>query len=384
MAPTEPLSEGVADAVGRPSSLGSSLIGIDDASWVHLSLVLWCVAVAAAGAVMFLRSGKSRPLLTLDGLAQTSPWTSKLHACFLDFERRLFSWWTRRRCCRVLLLGLDNSGKTEFCQLVSSHAVSPSSRRSNWRRRQPPRPEHHVLHHVFDTCGHAFDLVDPSSHSACQESRLALWGELLRSKPDAVVFVVDASDTARLEDAAEALQWTLRQTAARSVPVLVLGTKIDLRGALAPWDLKCRLGFAGLSGEQREALLGHPGMAAAGTYMPLELRQRIAAFHPPSLPAHAGPLTLQMSSLRSQASGDKVVQWLVASTSPTASGGKKDGDCSGRLGVRFGCQRTRRLCAPSASTLLSLLTCCCMGAGGELSQHADLLPLFRHGKRSAS
>lgn len=214
--------------------------------------------------------------------------------------------WRRRwPPCKVLVLGLDNAGKTALC-----NALAHRRDRSCWPASEL-RPEHHVLHHHASWRGHQLHLIDPNGKpSRIRQHRLRLWEELLRCRPNAVVFVVDAADASRYEEAQEALHWVLRHEALCKLPVLVLGTKIDLRSAAETWDLRCRLGLAGLSHGQRAALLGETML---NNGMPYELRHRIAGFHPDQAasPPHGGPLAMRMCSLKRRNSVDAGMQWLV-------------------------------------------------------------------------
>ena len=116
----------------------------------------------------------------------------------LRFLRRLLPQPPR---LRVLLLGLDGAGKSDLCRALPGSGLGRLAGR--------PRPDHHVLHHEFALDGLALDLVDPCYAAAgspeggprgIRRAGLMLWDELLRSQPDAVVFLVDAADRERLAD----------------------------------------------------------------------------------------------------------------------------------------------------------------------------------------
>lgn len=203
---------------------------------------------------------------------------------------------------RVLLCGLDNAGKTTLCRLLT--------RRRGWPSRQP-RPEHHVLHHNIRWQDQDFHFIDPSDGEARHRNlQQRLWQDLLDSRPDAIIFMVDASDVTRHASAREDFHRILRHPSICKLPVLVLGTKIDHATAVDTWELKRSLGLAGLSSDQREALLGQT-LCLRG--MPYELRHRIAGFypeHPPASPYHRGPLAVHMCTLKTEASLEIGLKWL--------------------------------------------------------------------------
>lgn len=203
---------------------------------------------------------------------------------------------------RALVLGLDAAGKSALCQLLAVE------QRQGWAS-LALRPEHHVLHYQLDVDGFELDLVDACSSDDI-DSSLAQWDALLRSRLDGVVFVVDAADQARFGQARYALRWLLQQPAVQGKPVLVLGNKVDKRGAVGHFEFTRALGLAGITNRQRETLLGRAGASC----LPLELRQRIADFQPDDadqLP-HDGPLSVRMCSIERQWSVRNAVRWLVS------------------------------------------------------------------------
>lgn len=266
----------------------------------------------------------------------------------------------RRKHCRILLLGLDNAGKTALCHALAQNKGWPS---------QQPRPDHHVLHHAFELPGFVFDLVDPC-HPICasgghQARCLALWEELLHSRPDGIMFVVDAADSARLHEASDLLHWALQHPVTASLPVLVLGNKVDLPDAINTWDLKCRLGLEGLSSAQREALLG----AARPNGLPLELRQRISSFHPneAASPPRRGPVGVRMCSIKRRWSADAGMVWLAQQVVANLG--------SSSNGPDLQLWEPSRSFSSAVSTLLGVVTLA-LRSNSVLSRQAALLPLF--------
>lgn len=258
----------------------------------------------------------------------------------------------------VLLLGLDNSGKSSLCQLLDGRRCWPS---------RHPRPQHHVLHHEVSLLheNRKINLVDPCGEFPhCKK----LWGELLYSRPDAIVFVVDAADVQRLGEVHSALHWVLRHPAVQGLPVLVLGNKVDLPSALETWQLKQRLGLAGLSHEQRETFLATSSHSAS---LPSELRRRIASFHPDEAGSepHKGILNVEMCSLARCGSSQAVRRWLLSNTSSSAGSlpGHRGAVDIGRLLGWHGLGR-RLACSFSSA-------CECLRRSSSVSRQAFLLPL---------
>jgi hypothetical protein len=180
----------------------------------------------------------------------------------------------RKRRRRVLLLGLDNAGKSSLCQHLEHLGPKGCCRRH-------PRPQHHVLHYECNLpSGESLDLIDPCGDwSRC----LVIWKELLYSSPDAILFIVDAADRGRLDEAKKALQWVMQHPAVSDLPILILGNKVDLPPALETWELQRSLGLAGLSHTQREALLSSPLSAAKSIetelFLPKDIRRRLGGLH---------------------------------------------------------------------------------------------------------
>mmetsp|Transcript_56441 Transcript_56441/g.104490 ORF Transcript_56441/g.104490 Transcript_56441/m.104490 type:complete len:194 (-) Transcript_56441:81-662(-) len=130
-----------------------------------------------------------------------------------------------RQSVNLLVLGLDNSGKTTLLKKISDEDVA----------------------HVEPTKGfNAKSLVLPGG------SQLAVWDMAgsLQSRPywrhffassTAVVFVVDATDRGRLYENQCVLHETLAEEQLRGVPLLILANKHDLSSALNEDELRAEL-----------------------------------------------------------------------------------------------------------------------------------------------
>ncbi|XP_065514571.1 ADP-ribosylation factor-like protein 11 [Caloenas nicobarica] len=137
------------------------------------------------------------------------------------------------RDARVVMLGLDFAGKsTLLYKLKSSWAVETSPTVGfNVESLQTP-------------CRVSFTLWDIGG----QGSLRASWPDYLEDT-NALIFVLDSTDTARLPEAVAALEEVLSYPSMAGVPILLLANKQEVPGALAPAKLGERL--------QQGRLVGH-------------------------------------------------------------------------------------------------------------------------------
>ena len=131
---------------------------------------------------------------------------------------------------RVLILGLDNSGKTTLLLMLKDNKVTIPN-----RTKEP----NVVELRLGSTRLHATDL---GGHDTARSTRP--WAGYMGKHVTGVVFVVDASDTARLDKARKELESILHSDAlGPTVPVVVLGNKIDLGAAMSEAELVVGLGL---------------------------------------------------------------------------------------------------------------------------------------------
>ncbi|CAH2057527.1 unnamed protein product, partial [Iphiclides podalirius] len=123
----------------------------------------------------------------------------------------------------VLLLGLDNSGKSSLLQALRAANPTPPSEQD-----------------LFTGGGVTFRACDAPGAARMR----ALW-ERHFSRADAIVFVVDAADHLRLVVAREELQLALAHPALRPrrLPLLVLANKSDSPHALSAAHVAAALGL---------------------------------------------------------------------------------------------------------------------------------------------
>lgn len=65
------------------------------------------------------------------------------------------------------------------------------------------------------------------------------------ANPQAIIYVIDSSDAARLPTSRSELLTMLSEDELKSVPVLVFANKQDVEGALSPGEISDKLGLAG-------------------------------------------------------------------------------------------------------------------------------------------
>ncbi|NWX20606.1 ARL11 protein, partial [Aegotheles bennettii] len=138
---------------------------------------------------------------------------------------KLISKGRHEREARVVMLGLDLAGKsTLLYRLKYSQAVETCPTVGfNVESLQTP-------------CCISFTLWDVGGQSSLRAS----WPDYLEDT-STLIFVLDSTDTARLPEAAAALEEALSHPSMAGVPVLLLANKQEVPGALAPAELVERL-----------------------------------------------------------------------------------------------------------------------------------------------
>ncbi|CAK1543328.1 unnamed protein product [Leptosia nina] len=133
----------------------------------------------------------------------------------------------------VLVLGLDNSGKTALLQAF---------RQPDQRNSKPTTPTGLQNQEVFQSGGVSFNACELRGAARMR----ALW-EREYAHAEALVWVVDAADRLRLAVARDELQLAMAHPSlcARRPPppLLVLANKTDLQNALSPTQLAAALGL---------------------------------------------------------------------------------------------------------------------------------------------
>lgn len=124
---------------------------------------------------------------------------------------------------KLVILGLDNSGKTTLMGMLANDRIQTHHPTSH-----PNKEEIKIGNVIFNT----YDL---GGHVAARR----LWKQYLHNI-DAIVFVVDSSDHTRIYETKEELDKIISEI---DVPILILGNKIDKHNAYCDFDLKNILGI---------------------------------------------------------------------------------------------------------------------------------------------
>jgi len=145
----------------------------------------------------------------------------------------LWEWWTGilsklglfSKTGKLLVLGLDNAGKSTLLTLLVRDEVVPHA------------PTHQPVTDVISIGSMKMRAVDMGGHEIARR----MW-EQYSHDADGIVYIVDAVDRERFPEAGLALH-KLLQTLAATTPVLVLGNKDDLQGAAREEELYYCLGL---------------------------------------------------------------------------------------------------------------------------------------------
>lgn len=151
-----------------------------------------------------------------------------------DLLRRL--WRRRPRTAPVLLLGLDNAGKTALLRRLTGGGFAAAAPTVGFDVKSMLVAEGGGRQ---TGPGLRLDVFDVGGGAALRPYWLSFPGR----RPDAVAFCADASDRRRLGEAAAELLELLSDDRLAGAPLLVFATKQDAGGAMAPGDVAEALGL---------------------------------------------------------------------------------------------------------------------------------------------
>ncbi|CAD5118495.1 DgyrCDS7192 [Dimorphilus gyrociliatus] len=142
-----------------------------------------------------------------------------------------YSFVNESKPCRILLLGLDNAGKTSILYKVKlkENVCTIPTIGFNVETVQPAKGLNFT---VWDVGG--------------QKRLRALWHHYYNDA-SGLVFVVDSNDVERMDEAREELHSIMQDDNMRHVPVVVMANKQDLPNALSPETIRDKLQLSEIS-----------------------------------------------------------------------------------------------------------------------------------------
>ena len=175
----------------------------------------------------------------------------KMFSLVMGFYRYLF----QRHQFQVLIVGLDYAGKTSVLEQIKTIFCG-----------MEPLPPGKITPTIGLNIGKVSidgaNLVFWDVGGA--RSLRSLW-ERYYGEAHGLLFVVDAADTARLEEAREVLQQLLNNAELAGIPLLVLANKQDAAGALTPHEVQARFGLQHAEGSsQPQHVLGTTAIRGEG------------------------------------------------------------------------------------------------------------------------
>ena len=133
----------------------------------------------------------------------------------------------------ILMLGLDNTGKTTLFNRINASQKEMIS--------EGPTMGYNVQPVRFRKL--SCRLWDVGGRSQIRN----LWKHYYQGT-DALIYVVDSTDTDRIADAGEEIKRVLSHQEMRGVPVLVIANKQDLKTCIKPIEVKRQLDLSAVEG----------------------------------------------------------------------------------------------------------------------------------------
>eukprot|EP01080_Neovahlkampfia_damariscottae_P006799 gene6799-10965_t len=128
----------------------------------------------------------------------------------------IYNFFFKKKEVKPLIIGLEGSGKSCFLHRIMLNEYVE----------KVPEQIGGTGHFIFENHQAKFDVVDLKG----DEKSIKLWMNFIDSSIDIVLFTVDTKDKEKFEKVKKVLHETLSKIDV-DVPILILGTKIDLNGA---------------------------------------------------------------------------------------------------------------------------------------------------------
>ncbi|ESZ93003.1 ADP-ribosylation factor family protein [Sclerotinia borealis F-4128] len=122
---------------------------------------------------------------------------------------------------RILMLGLDNAGKTTIVKRIMGEDVNTVS------------PTLGFIIKTIDYAGYKLNIWDVGG----QKTLRSYWRNYFE-KTDALIWVVDATDRLRIDDCKEELHALLQEERLSGASLLIFANKTDVNGCMTKTEIK--------------------------------------------------------------------------------------------------------------------------------------------------
>jgi len=130
----------------------------------------------------------------------------------------------------LVFLGLDNAGKTTLLHMLKHDKVTQS------------KPTYHPCSEELKMGNLRLNTFDLGGH----ESARKIWQDYFPTV-DGIVFLVDSADPERFPEAKKELEEVCSTPVLEKIPIVVLGNKVDKKGAVQEYELKDALDLNSLT-----------------------------------------------------------------------------------------------------------------------------------------